>query len=180
MENTVSEAEARHEFLAQLDPDPQKAELKYHQLRAKLVFYFQQNGCTDPQNLADDVFVRVLRRLRDGAEAYAGVNAYCYGVADYVLREERRRPRAQELPDDLPPSHAESHNALKRPEQSILVQEALQLLPSQDRDLFTRYHLEDREALAAETRLSANALRVQVCRIRQRLLERLAAAGARK
>ena len=176
----MSEAEARHEFLAQLDPDPLRAEQKYHQLRSKLVFYFQQNGCLDSQNLADDVFLRVRRRLREGAEAYAGLNAYCYGVAEYVLREERRRPLAQELPEELPPRSQGSHNALKHPEQVILVQEALILLPIHDRDLFTRYHLDDREALATETGLSANALRVQVCRIRQRLLERLAAARTRK
>jgi hypothetical protein len=36
-----------------------------------------------------------MRRVAEGVEAYAGVNAYRFGLAKYVLQEDRRRPRGQ-------------------------------------------------------------------------------------
>jgi DNA-directed RNA polymerase specialized sigma24 family protein len=177
MNVAVSEAEAKNRFLEALDPDAEQARRMYLTLRAKLVFYFQQNGCADPQNLADEVFVRILRKFSEGAEAHAGIKAYCYGVAANVLREERRRPVPKELPDEVPLKDAHAPGALNRAEQAILVREFLSELPQEDRSLFVRYHSDDRLELSRELKTSQNGLRIRACRIRQRLKERIAAAG---
>ena len=157
-----------HPVLAMLDPDPEQAAQKYRSLRSKLVFYFRHNGCADAENLADEVFSRVLRRLSEGAEAYSGLNAYCYGIADYVLKEERRRKKTEELPDDLVERQS-SRAELIDSENAILVRQILGHLPQDERDLFTRYYLGDRNELARTTKTTPNSLRIRVFRIRQRL-----------
>jgi len=161
--------QARASFLTWFDADPQQAEAKYRLLRSKLVFFFQQNGCADPHNLADEVFIRVLRRLSEGVEPWSGIAAYCYGVAEFVLREERRRPSGEELPDELPLKQRASSRELLDSERALMVRQCLNRLPQADRDLFRRYHLGDREELARELNKTPNNLRVMVCRIRQRL-----------
>ena len=123
------------QFLALLDADPTQAARKYETLRAKLLFYFRHNGALDPDNLADEVILRVIRRLGDGIETYSGVSAYCFGVAEYVLREERRRPKSQELPDDGADAPAPPPTRLTRTEQSILVEQFLSTLSQEERNL---------------------------------------------
>jgi len=169
----VSDREA-NQFLARLDPDPRIAEQKYHTLRSKLIFYFQQNGCSDPQNLADEVFLRALRRSSEGAEFYSGVNAFCYGIAQNVLREERRRPRHEELPEELPPAEPHLGPGLSRAEQAVFAHEFLNKLPPDEIDILVRYHLEDRAQLAHQLNVSPNGLRIRVCRITQKVREALA------
>jgi DNA-directed RNA polymerase specialized sigma24 family protein len=158
-------------FLKLLDPDPPTAERKYQQLRQKLVFYFRHNRCADPENLADEVILRAFRRLEEGVEAHSGVPAYCFGVAEYVLREERRRPQAQELIQEPQPKSTPRAAELTRSEQSILVGEFLSVLTDAERNLITRYYREDRKKLAESEGLSENGLRVRVFRIHQKLQE---------
>jgi RNA polymerase sigma factor (sigma-70 family) len=179
MEGAVSETEARSRFLEQFDPDPRKAERKYLLLRSKLIFYFRQNGAADPENLADEVFFRALRRISEGAETYAGINAYCYGVADFVLREQRRRPRPEQLPDEPAIKQPSARNSLRGPEQQILIRECFGQMTESERLLFQRYHLDDRDELARDMNVTPNGLRVRICRIRQKLREKISQAGKR-
>ncbi len=160
------------QFLGLLDPDPGQAERKYQTLRSKLVFYFRHNCCKDPENLADEVIHRAIRRLGEGVAAHSGITAYCYGVAEFVLREERRRPHPQELPEELPQDNPSSPLRLNRSEQGILVDEFLRELSPVDRDLFCRYHLGDRDRLAETEQLSPNGLRIRIFRIKKKLLEK--------
>ena len=102
-------------FLGYLDADPRAAEKKYSLLRSKLVFYFRHHGGADPDDLADEVFARVLRRISEGAEPYSGISPYCFGIAQNMLREERRRVKTEELPPDLPEKDSPSPGALNRP-----------------------------------------------------------------
>jgi RNA polymerase sigma factor (sigma-70 family) len=163
---------AQHDFLALLDSDPVEAGRKYHALRSKLVFYFRHNSCADPDNLADETIERAFRSLSSGAEVYAGVAAYCYGVARNVVREERRKPRGQELPDEIP-QRTRPPGQLTSTEQGILLRQALETLTEDDRRLFTSYCFEDRDQLARSEKLTSNALRIRVFRIRQHLQEYL-------
>jgi DNA-directed RNA polymerase specialized sigma24 family protein len=167
---------AQHVFLTLLDADPAEAEQKYRTLRSKLVFYFRHNGCSDPEELADETIQRAMNRLASGVEAYSGVSAYCFGVARFVLQEDRRLPRGQELPAELPNPHP-APRELNRSEQALLVKQSLQKLPASDRELFTKYYLDDREELARSENMTANALRIRVFRIRQRLQDSLQLSG---
>ncbi|MGA2739284.1 MAG: sigma-70 family RNA polymerase sigma factor [Bryobacteraceae bacterium] len=161
-------------FLDLLDRDPREAERKYNALRCKLVFYFQHNGCSDPEDPADEVFSRVLRRNTEAVDFYAGLSAYCFGIAEHILREQRRRPKPEELPDDIPEPGAASTLGLNRVEQRVLVQQCLQGLPISDRRILLRYYQEDRVGLAKELRTTENGLRIRVFRIKRKLEENIA------
>ena len=115
-------------FLELLDSDPQEAE-KYLGLRKKLVFYFQHNGCADSENLADEVFSRALRRNTEPTDFHAGISAYCFGIAEYVLLEDRRRPKPGELSAEIPETSPADTLGLNPIEQRVLVQQCLQGLP---------------------------------------------------
>jgi RNA polymerase sigma factor (sigma-70 family) len=162
---------ANDRFLDLLDSDPREAERKYRGLRAKLIFYFQHNGCADPEDLADEVFGRVLRRNIEDVDFYAGLSAYCYGTAEYILREYRRHPRSEELPAEISEPRPATALGLNRVEQRVLLQQCLQALPQNERQILLRYYLEDRAGLARELQTSENGLRIRVFRIKRRLDE---------
>jgi RNA polymerase sigma factor (sigma-70 family) len=161
-------------FLDLLDGDPREAERKYKALRGKLVFYFQHNGCTDPENLADEVFSRVLRRRNEDVDIYSSLSAYCYGIAEHILREHRRRPKPEELPAEIREPMPASILGLNRVEQHVLVQQCLQSLPEDERQILFRYYLADRASLARELRMTENALRIRVFRIKRKLEKNMA------
>ena len=160
-------------FLDLLDRDPREAERKYRVLRGKLVFYFRHNACADPEDLADEVFSRVLRRNTEDVDFYSGLNAYCFGIAEHILREHRRRPRPEELPAEIPEPGPASTLGLNRVEQHVLVQQCLQGLPENERQILLRYYVGDRASLARELRMTENALRIRVFRIRRKLEENM-------
>lgn len=166
---------AENAFLSTLDPDPVEAERKYWALRSKLVFFFRKNACIDPENLADETIERAWKRFSSGVEPYSGLNAYCHGVARHVLQEYRRRPQGQELPEDLPVQHSPAPARLSASEEGILVRQALKNLTDQDKELFTKYYLDDRDELARSENISENGLRIRIFRIRQKLLQHLTA-----
>jgi RNA polymerase sigma factor (sigma-70 family) len=161
-------------FLDLLDEDPREAERKYHVLRRKLVFYFQHKGCTDPEDLADEVFNRVLRRYAEEIEFYFGVSAFCYGIAERIIQEQRRRPRPEELPAEIPEPKPAPILGLNCVEEQVLVRQCLQNLPENEREILWCYYLEDRKSLAEELHLTENALRIRVHRIKRKLEESVA------
>ncbi len=175
---SMADGDDKSRFLALLDPDVLKAEEKYRILRAKLIFFFESRNACDPENLADEVLLRALRRLSQGVEAYSGLNAYCYGVAKNVLSESRRLPREVELPDEIASNVTRHPAKLSTTEQKLLLGELLRNISPKDRDLLTRYYEDDRLALAGNLGMTANALRIVVHRIHKRLHEKLAAKGA--
>jgi RNA polymerase sigma factor (sigma-70 family) len=161
-------------FLGLLDSDPQEAERKYQALRGKLFFYFRHNGCADPEDLADEVFWRALRRNAEDVDFHSSVSAYCYGIAERIRREQYRRPRLEELPVEVPDPRRPSTLGLNRVEQHVLVQQCLQCLPENERQILLRFYVEDRAGLAEELQITQNALRIRVCRIKRKLEEYIA------
>jgi hypothetical protein len=73
-----------------LDPDADRAKQEHDRLRMRLIRYFVWNGCRCPEDLADETFLRVWRRVTEGIEVHA--SSYFYGVAANILREQRERP----------------------------------------------------------------------------------------
>src|ERR1022692_4294425 len=83
-------------FLDLLDSNPREAERKYRVLRGKLVFYFQHNGCADPEDPADEVFSRVLRRSTEDVD-FGPAPKYrrrrlLFGSERLLLRHRRTHP----------------------------------------------------------------------------------------
>ena len=189
---TSQELEALLHFL---DPDRDRAALRYETLRRRLVRFFQWKGCLEAEELADEVFDRVGRRLGRGDDLGSGDHArFLQGVARRVFLEENRaRAKKPALLESghhptVPPEEQDSG-----PQADALLA-CLETLKPQEQELILGYYdlervvrpedgipiLEEsaagakgrrRQALAVRYGLTVNSLRIRAHRIRGRLEE---------
>src|SRR5215510_5225784 len=95
--------EAFAKFLACLDPDPTRAGEKYEALREALVKFLDWRGAPFPEELVDETFNRVTRKLDEG-ETIRDVPAYCHGVARLVFLQSLEHPSQKQVElEELPP-----------------------------------------------------------------------------
>ena len=168
-----------------LDGGVDSAGRGYLEMRRRLVAYFDRKNCPTPDDLADQTLNRVARRLEEEGALEAEVPArYCYIVARFVFMEHLRgTEKFAALPrnDGRPPA-AESP-APEADDEAVLeetmmdcLERCLGRLEARSRDLIIRYYagrerakIENRRALAEELGITANALSIRACRIRDRL-----------
>jgi DNA-directed RNA polymerase specialized sigma24 family protein len=163
-------------LLALLDGDPEHAAGEFEALRRRLVGFFEWRGAPWPEELADEVLDRLMRRLEEG-EAVGNVAAFASGVARRLLLELHRGPRVVPLgnlgaepaapgpPPEPPWAEAEAQ-----------LDACLARLPAEHREILLAYYrgegaerIAARQDLAHRLGVSANGLRVRVFRLRQRL-----------
>jgi DNA-directed RNA polymerase specialized sigma24 family protein len=179
-------AEGFDTLLSQLDPDRERAGELYETIRRKLVRLFEWRGCVSPEDLADETFNRVARRLSEGVELRSNdPYGYFCGVAHLlykeVLRRAAREHRAIESGDWPPPALTEDDEPSDPRLESL--RRCLQRLPPDQRDLVLRYYqgngqgtndpgdhnIRNRQALASDLGVPMNALRIRVHRARRKL-----------
>lgn len=158
-----SDQEAFDKLLAWLDPDRDKAGEKYNQIQFRLIRIFACQGCSGPEDLADETLDVVMRKIDWLRANYQGDPAlYFFGVAKKKhLEELRRRPLPPlPLPEPVPEEIDRASECLDN---------CLEKLTAEDRRLVVRYHEESkgakirlRKQLAAELGVSINALRLRV------------------
>jgi DNA-directed RNA polymerase specialized sigma24 family protein len=175
-------------LLAALGPDAATAGERYERVRARLTRLFEWRGCGDAAELVDRTFDRVARRLEEGAELTTrDPYAYLHGVALHVLQEHWRgaaRVRtglagAETTTGRSPlvaPGDDDDEAEAARERRLACLERCLDALDAGERRLLEVYHgadperrIERRHGLAAELGLSANALRIQVHRLRLRV-----------
>jgi RNA polymerase sigma factor (sigma-70 family) len=172
-------------LLESLGDDRSRAGDAYQQLRAALVKFFESRGAASAEDAADEVFNRIARRLEAG-EQIVDMRSYAYGVARRVLLEAARdRPAnlvdVEASPAEIPAPAGENNQSLD------CLEECVESLPADDRQLILDYHREQgaaritrRQALAERLRIPLNALRIRAHRIRGRLEECVTACVTRK
>jgi DNA-directed RNA polymerase specialized sigma24 family protein len=148
-------------FLPLLDSDPAQAERKYLMLRAKLVFYFLQRRCPDPEDLADEVVLRAHRRYLEGIEITSEFMNFCYGIASRVCMEQKAPP--VEFDEGL--HSPSSGNVTVGRDRLILIEQCLGRLDASDYEFIRDYFADDRRKLAERLGKSPNALRLRAFRI---------------
>lgn len=166
--------EALLEFL---DPhDRERAGAVYETIRQRLVRLFEWRGLSNSEDLADETFNRVARRIQEGVEVSDPYPYFC-GVARFIAKEVARREAARERRereewDDrqpvLPAEELEDEVRLS------CLRRCLERLPQDQSILIVRYHQEDdhirsRQKLSEELGIPMNALRIRVHRIRRKL-----------
>jgi|SRR5262245_31607998 len=180
--------QAFEKLLGWLDADRERAGLKYEELRLKLVSYFDRKHCLASDDLAEDTLNRAARRIVEEEKILdEEPMVYCYRVARLVFLEHWRDPaRAQATLDDLPPSSqpfadpetvAEEEVSRRKLEQRLeCLDRCTRGLPAETRAMIVEYYqserrekIERREALARRMKISANALRIRACRVRDKL-----------
>ena len=62
----------------------------YGSLRCALIRYFEWNNVDDPEDLADEVFCRLLQNI-GGQTDIKSLQAFAYGIAQNLLKEHWRK-----------------------------------------------------------------------------------------
>jgi len=171
-------------LLARLDPDRNRAGEEYERTRQRLVRFFEWNDCADPACLADDTINRAARKIDEG-ETIKNLDAYFSGIARHVLQEHRRELKKQPeaLNELLLARSADPPVPLIREaanEKEAVLQQCMEYcvhkLSGEERRLVAEYErgeksarIRNRERLAKRLRISPNALRLHVFRIKQKL-----------
>jgi DNA-directed RNA polymerase specialized sigma24 family protein len=154
-------------------------------MRRRLVWYFARKRCLKPDELADDTLNRIARRLEEDAPVTdVQPSHYCYIVAKFVLLDHLRRPeerQGQSVGDDRDAHdltvsvHTGSDSKTHEGHLECLDRCLRQLAPA-DRELVLEYYrgeertkTRNRQALAERLAVTANALSIRACRIRNRL-----------
>lgn len=166
-------------LLRWLNPDRERAGARYEEIRTNLVRNFTRNGCPVPEDLADETFNRVAKKLPDIEATYVGDPApYFYAVAYNVFRESLRKPVAVPLPEVERPSQNPPPGAGKEEEEQLdyCLSRCLEHLPPRNRELILQYYRGEkhvkinlRKELAAKHGLKMTALRLTAQRIRENL-----------
>lgn len=170
-------------LLCWLDPDRERAGLKYEQIRSGLINFFTGRGHCEAEDLADETINRVISRLHEVGNQITGERSrYFFGVARKVQLEYLRRkiPQAQQ--------DSNTDSAQVELEYRCL-EECMDKLSPENRKLVLRYYeadgrekIEKRKLLAEELGVAPNALRIRAYRIRaalQKCLEQCVANARR-
>lgn len=174
--------QAFERLLAWLDEGVASNGQAYLEMRRRLVLYFTRKRCVVPDDLADETLHRVTRRLEEqGTITDATPARYCYIVAKFVLLEHLRDPgrhhaRDADARDDARTPVTPPDEAADRERLHACLDGCLRALEPGDRELILDYYrdehrarIERRRRLAAALSLSANALAIRACRLRDRL-----------
>ncbi len=157
-------------LLARLDADPALAGQEYEKLRGRLIFFFERKGCRIPAELCDETINRIARKVEERLEI-EDLSKFSYGVARLVLLEHWNDPKREwdQLDDRLSSSDSDWEFDEHRLE---CMKKCLQSLSPEDRDLIVKncsLNKIGKEELARTLRLTINALRLKVFRIRTKL-----------
>jgi DNA-directed RNA polymerase specialized sigma24 family protein len=171
-------------LLLLLDPDRETAGRKYEQIREKLINYFAWQKCAYPEDLADKTIDRVIAMINRGEEIRS-LKTYTLSVARFILleqhKEQQRMPLSlDDLSSDKHPTTYRSEPAEGQEQELRLkcLEHCMQQLQQKDHHLITQYYwgearerIENRERLAKQLEISANALCIQVHRIKNKLVK---------
>jgi DNA-directed RNA polymerase specialized sigma24 family protein len=164
-------------FLLTLDPDRDRAGLRYEQLRAKLISYFDWRNCPFPEDHADEALNRVIRKISTGEEI-RDPSTYVFGIARMLLLEIARLTEKERSALNLiqtpEPIDLDSEEMERRIE---ILKGCLGKLSEKSRELITQYYeggegaakIGKRRELAIRLGLPLNALRIRACRLREKL-----------
>lgn len=166
--------ESLERLLRALDPDRERAGLRYQRLRGRLIWFFEFRQSAHADELADEVLNRLAMRLAEG-EAVASIEAYSYGVARLLALEAARRDQRQMAAHQA--YARDIQRAADTTDESLLqhaMEQCLRRRSRTERRLLADYYagsgraqIEARQQLATSMRLSPGALRKRVFRLRE-------------
>jgi DNA-directed RNA polymerase specialized sigma24 family protein len=177
--NWALDAAAFEGLLHSLDADRATASGEYERMRQRLIRFFSIQQTRAPEDLADEAFNRIARRIAEG-EQVRNAQQYLSGVARVLLLEERykrhREEQAMRMVANAAPDaglNAEKDDALPG-----ALDACLETLPARSRELLQKYYSAEgrariaaRQRMADEMGMELNALRNRALRLRDRLEE---------
>jgi DNA-directed RNA polymerase specialized sigma24 family protein len=175
-------------LLKALDSDNGVAGEKYEHIRRALMRFFRSRQCPIAEELTDETFNRVGRRLLEGAELRgAEITSFFLGVARHVIQEYWKKPnRSAGTVEELPPSRQPSVDPLEleRIQEEVdekdtrmhCLENCMQRLFPDSQEQIVEYYLgekrtkiDNRQKMAERLGIPLNVLRIRMCRMRGKL-----------
>jgi RNA polymerase sigma factor (sigma-70 family) len=168
--------EAFNKLLAAFGEDIESAAKIYLEIRSNLTRFFEWRGCPFPEDHADETMNRVAKRLMEGEEI-RNPSSYCIGVARLLLLElNKERVREQQALSEFTSVIITSYQADESNAYSDCLQDCLQHLSADNRELILHYYLHEKGAkidsrknLAERLGIPVTTLRMRALRIRENL-----------
>lgn len=178
--STSENVVAFEQLLVALHPDRERAGAQYSELHRELVRFFEWQAGYRPDEQADHVLDRVIRKIAEG-ESIVNLRVYAFGVARLLLREGRKlAAREQAAHEQLLThiQHVEMESQLESGDgEQAGFERCLSSLSKENREIILAYYTgEGSTKIAARRKLAAtfgtdlNALRVRAHRIRMQLV----------
>jgi RNA polymerase sigma factor (sigma-70 family) len=175
-------------FLDWLDEGVDSGGEKYLELRHRLVAYFDRKNCVSAEELADETLTRVAEKFQEkGGITNLSPAHYCYVTArfvflEYLRRAEHRHISLEEQVDagqrGLEPAVKPQPDPIAAANEKMLdcLDRCLKRLTSEESSLILEYYqgeqqekIQRRAQIAMRLGVSANALSIRACRIRNKL-----------
>ena len=151
-------------------------EARVRELARQLRRFLEWMNHPEPEDAAQEALLRGIKRMRQDQVQGSIPVAFFFGIGRHLVQEgwrvRNRTVLELEVFEATHPVHWD-----KMAEDQLWLEELLNTVPEADRDLFQRYHQEDRKTLCQRLGISIQTLRVRVHRIRTSLE---LAAGSRK
>lgn len=163
-------------LLKAFSSDETKAALAYTKLRDSLVRYFQIKGISDADEAADATIDRVADKLSQNTNI-EDLTKYAFGVAKNVFLERLRSAQIHSRAVDKFYLKTSNFKNLNENHHLEAFRECFKNLYSDEQELLINYFadlpadelFENRQNLADRQRISLNALRIRVTRLRKLL-----------
>lgn len=164
------------QHIISVDDDRELAAEKYEVLRCKLSRFFQWRDCPSPDEHVDDVLNIVARKIDEG-ETIENISSYSYGAARLLCKEIKKKQEVEQR------AFAKISTTVQLDqsddEMSVIydcLEQCLGKLPDESRELILGYYqgskrekIDQRQTIAARHNMTLNALRINACRIRDKL-----------
>ena len=147
-----------------LNPDREQAARKYESVRRRLIELFASRGFADAERLADDTIDRVITKVPQISEGWAGDPLHYFLAVAKMIMLENKRP----TPAPLPVPEPSDPDELER--QDRCLDHCLELVSQDERTLILEYvdgKKRERHDQAERLGISANALRIRVYQIKK-------------
>ncbi|NUO81592.1 hypothetical protein HUU05_16095 [candidate division KSB1 bacterium] len=188
IETTLAHGSGFERLLQALNPDREVGAREFERRRARLIYVLHGLGCANADELADEVFARVGKKLMEGV-VIDSLDAYLLKVARFVAMEDGKHTRTKPLPlegvgagalpcEDAEQTAKERADLTRERQRERCMKRCWQRMAEAERqklvDYFSgegRARMEKRKGLAQKLDVSIAALRVQLHRLRRVLEE---------
>ncbi len=153
-------------------PDRNRGALKYEEIRRRIIKIFRNRGSHQAEEIADEAFSRVCKKVKELKKTYQGDPAlYFYAVANKVYLEFSKRP-----PHAAPPPPKNDTDEVER--RHACLDKCLDELKPESKELILQFYegekrekINNRKRLAKLLGIDSKVLSLRALRIRRELLE---------
>lgn len=174
----VMTQQAWDKLLCAFSADQEEAAQQYERVRLRLFRLFEWNGVGPVEDLADETFNRVARRIDEG-QKIDNLVGYILGVGRMICKEEIKKPAFDPLDETTEGEHRRDPEPGPEIEPDARLEcfdKCIAALAIERRTLILAYYdyevgdkIKWRQKLADERHIAPNALRIRAHRIRMTL-----------